>query len=236
MSSSTPPVVATTAPRRSFGAKRVLLLVFGTLTVLVALGLLAAGGAGAWALGERDSSGYFATGAHRLSTPTYALASENLDVDSDVPGWFGDHFATVRIQASSTQPVFIGIAHTSEIDRYLAGVAHDEITDIDADPFKYTARRIGGRATPASPERQSFWRVQASGQGTQTIKWSLENGDWSAVAMNANASRGVAVDAHFGVRVSALGWLMVVLFVVGAFILVGGATLLYFGVRRPRTP
>jgi hypothetical protein len=213
----------------------VLLLVFGTLVALLGLSLLAAGGAGAWALGERDSSGYFTTGSNRLSTPVYALASENLNVDSDVPGWFGDHFATVRIQASSERPVFIGIARTREVDRYLGSVAHDEITDIDADPFKYTSRRIDGSATPASPTRQSFWRVQASGSGTQTIKWSLESGDWSAVAMNADASRGVSVDARFGIRVRSLVWLMVVGFVVGALILLGGAVMLYFGARRPRT-
>jgi len=213
----------------------VLLLVFGTFVTLVGLSLLAAGGAGAWALGERDSSGYFATGSHRLSTPAYALASENLNVDSDVPGWFGDHFATVRVQATSDRPVFIGIARTSEVDQFLGNVPHDEITDIDADPFKYTVRRIDGSVTPASPTRQSFWRVQASGSGTQTIEWALEGGDWSAVAMNADASRGVSVDARFGIRVSSLVWLMVVGFVVGALILLGGAAMLYFGARRPRT-
>ena len=234
MSSATPPVVATTAPRRSFGAGRVLLLVLGSLVVLLGLSLLAAGGAGAWALGERDSSGYFATGTQRLSAPGYALASENLEVDSDVPDWFGDHFATVRIQASSDRPVFVGIAHTSDINRYLAGVAHDEITDIDADPFKVTSRHIAGRRMPAMPGQQSFWRVQASGSGTQTIKWSLEQGDWSAVALNADASRGVSVDAHFGVRLSSLVWLMVVGFVLGALVLLAGGAMLYFGARRPR--
>jgi hypothetical protein len=236
VSSSTPPVVGTTVPRRSFGTKRVLLLVFGSLTVLVALCLLAAAGAGVWALGERDSSGYFTTGEHRLSTPAYALASENLDVDSDVPDWFGDHFATVRIQASATKPVFVGIAHTSDIDRYLSGVAHDEITDIDADPFKFESRHIEGSAKPGAPDRESFWRVQASGRGTQTITWPLEQGDWSALAMNADVSRGVAVDARFGVHVSALGWLTAGLFVLAGLILLGGATLLYFGARRPPSP
>ena len=234
MSSPTPPDVATPPPRRGFGAKRVILLVLGTLVALIGLSLLAAGGAGAWALGERDSAGYFKTGTHRLATTEYALASENLDVDSDVPGWFGDHFATVRIQATSEQPVFIGIARTSEIDRYLDNVPHDEITDVDADPFDYKTRRVDGRAVAARPTGQSFWRVQASGPGTQTIKWSLESGDWSAVAMNADASRGVSVDARFGIRVKSLVWLMVIGFVVGALILLGGAAMIYFGARRPR--
>ena len=235
MSSPTEPVVARPAPRRRFGAKRVILLVLGILVTLIALSLLAAGGAGAWALGERDSAGYFTSGTHRIATAEYALASENLDVDSDVPGWFGDHFATVRIQASSDQPVFVGIARTSEIDRYLTGVAHDEVTDIDADPFKYETRRIDGSSTPAPPARQSFWRVQASGPGMQTIKWSLESGDWSALAMNADTSRGVSVDARFGIRVRSLVWLMVIGFVVGALLLLGGAAMIYFGARRPRT-
>jgi hypothetical protein len=228
-----PPVLASQTSR-PFGAKRVLLLVFGGITLLIALALLAGGGAAVWALGERDASGYFTTARHQLSTPSYALASENLDVDQDVPGWFGDRFATIRIAASSTEPVFIGIGHTSDVDRYLAEVRHDRITDFDADPFSVGYRRFGGNAEPAPPASEDIWRVQASGSGTQTITWPLEKGDWSAVAMNADGSRGVSVDAQFGARISALRWVAIGLLVAGGLVLLVGAGLVYLGARKPR--
>jgi hypothetical protein len=228
-----PPILASQTSR-PFGTKRVLLLVFGGITLLIALALLAGGGAAVWALGERDASGYFTTARHQLSTGSYALASENLDVDRDVPGWFGDRFATVRIAVSSTEPVFIGIGHTSDVDRYLAGVRHDRITDFDADPFSVGYRRFGGNAEPAPPAREGIWRVQASGSGTQTITWPLEKGGWSAVAMNADGSRGVSVDAQFGARISALRWVAIGLLVAGGLVLLVGAGLVYLGARKPR--
>lgn len=230
-----PPVLAG-QPSQPFGAKRVLLLVFGGLTVLVALALLAGGGAAVWALGERDASGYFTSSTHELSTGSYAIASESFEVDSDVPGWFGDRFATARIQASSAQPVFIGIGPASDVERYLAGVQHDQITDLDTDPFSVTYSHLDGSGRPTSPASQDFWRVQASGPGTQTITWPLESGDWSAVAMNADGSRGVSVDARFGGRVSSLGWVAIAFLVAGGLVLLGGAGLVYFGARKPRLP
>jgi hypothetical protein len=233
MNTATAPA-RTEQPSEPFGVKRVLLLVFGSIVVLIALAFLAGGAVGLWALGERDSSGYFTTATHELSSSSYAIASESLDVDGDVPGWFGDRFATARIEATSTQPVFIGIARTSDVERYLAGAQYDEITDIDADPFSVTYRRVEGSAQPAPPTEQDFWSVEASGSGTQTITWPLEEGEWSAVAMNADGSREVTVDAQFGGRVSSLVWVAIAFLIVGVLVLIGGATLIYFGARRRR--
>ena len=233
MNTATAPVRAE-QPSEPFGVQRVLLLVFGSIVVLIALAFLAGGGVGLWSLGERDSSGYFTTATHELSSSSYAIASESLDVDGDVPGWFGDRFATARIEASSAQPVFIGIARASDVERYLAGAQYDRITDIDADPFSVTYRRVEGSAQPAPPTEQNFWRVEASGSGTQTITWPLEAGEWSAVAMNADGSREVTVDAQFGARVSSLVWVAIASLVMGFLILIGGAALIYFGARRRR--
>ena len=211
-----------------------LLLVVGGLAALLSLVLLAGGSAGAWALGQRDASGYFTSGTHPFSTTSYALSSEGLELDSDVPGWVGDRFATVRIQASSTRPIFIGIARTTDVDRYLAGVPHDEITDVHARPFKLSSRRVEGNSQPTPPAGQSFWRVQANGPGTQKITWPLEQGDWSVVAMNLDGSRGVSLEARFGGQVSALGWLTFGLLAAGGLVLLGGAAAIYLGVRTPR--
>lgn len=210
-----------------------LLLVFGSIAVLVALALLAGGGAAVWGLSQRDGSGYFSTGTHQVSTPSYALVSDTLDMGPDPQGWLGGSFATVRIQASSGQPVFIGIARPSDVERYLARVEHTEITDLDTDPFRLTSHPVGGTARPAPPAAQGFWRVQASGPGRQTIKWPLEKGTWSAVAMNADGSRGVSVALRLGARVPALRWVAIGSLAAGGLLLLLGGVLIYLGARKP---
>ena len=221
-------------PSQPFGAKRVLLLVFGSIGVLLGLALLAGGGAAVWGLSQRDGSGYFNTGTHAVSTTSYALASDTLDMGPDAPGWFGENFATIRIQASSRQPVFIGIGRADDVERYLAQVPHTVVTDLDTDPFRITSHPIAGSSTPAPPGRQAFWRVRASGRGTQTIRWPLEKGRWSAVAMNADGSRGVAAALRLGARVSALRWIAIGLLAGGGLVLVLGGVLLHLGARKPR--
>ena len=230
---ASPPAVATQPS--GFGAKRVLLLVFGSIVLLIALSLLAGGGAALWGLGKRDSSGYITSASHRLSTPSYALTSDSLDVGTDAPNWlFGDHFGTVRIEGTSSQPVFIGIARTPAVERYFAGVQHDQIADFDVDPFTVTYQHVAGTAAPSPPGSQAFWRVKASGTGTQTITWPLEKGNWSIVAMNAGASRGVTLDTRLGARVPFLRSAAIGLLAGGGVVLLLGAALIYFGARTPR--
>jgi hypothetical protein len=236
MSTTTAPPVLTARPSESFGAGRVLLLVFGSIGLLIALALLAGGGAAVWGLSQRDGSGYITSSSHRLTTSSYALASDSLDVGTDAPGWvFDDHFASVRIEAASSKPVFLGIAQTNVVERYLAGVQHDQITDFDVDPFTVSYRHRSGSAAPAAPSGESFWRVKASGPGAQTITWPLEKGNWSVVAMNADGSRGVTVDTRLGARLPFMRWIAIGFLAGGGLVLLTGAGLIYLGARRPRT-
>jgi hypothetical protein len=218
-------------PAQSPGSKRVLPIVFGTLALLVALALLAGGGLGLWALGERDSDGYFTTNSpHRLGTPTFALATSSLDI-SDAPGFVADGIGTVRIRASSTQPIFLGIAKTTDVNAYLARVSHTEITDFDADPFKVTSHTVPGAGRPAPPASQPFWAARASGSGTQTVSWKVESGKWSAVAMNADGTRNVALIFQVGAKVPALKWVVIGLLAFGVLFLALGVWLMYLGLR-----
>jgi hypothetical protein len=229
-----PPVLANQSSQ-GFGAGRVLLLVFGSIAILVALGLFAGGGAAVWGLSQRDGSGYITSGSHRLATGSYALTTDSFDVGTDAPGWvFDDHFATVRIQASSSRPIFLGIGRTNAVQGYLAGVQHDQIADFEVDPFTVDYQQQPGSARPAPPTAQNIWRVKATGPGTQTISWPLEKGNWSVVAMNANGSRSVAVDVRFGARLPFLRWAAIGFLAGGGLLLLIGATLIYLGARKPR--
>jgi len=212
----------------------VLLLVFGSIGLLLALALLAGGGAAAWGLSQRDASGYLTTGTHELSTASYALATESLDVGPDLPGWLDGRLGTIRVEASSPRPVFIGIGRVRDVERYLADVQHAQITDFDTDPFSVSYGSRDGTAKPAPPARHDFWLMQASGSGRQTINWPVEEGKWSVVAMNTDGSRGVSIDTRLGARIPSLRSFAIGLLAAGALVLLIAGGLLYLGIRRPR--
>jgi hypothetical protein len=221
-----------TAP--STGAGGTVAIVIGAVVLVLGLALLAGGAFGLWAVGKRDASGFFMTGTHALSTPTRALVTDRIDVDGDTPDELLDaDFATVRIQASASEPVFVGIGRTRDVSDYLAGVRHAAITDVDVDPFRVTSREVGGGLRPSPPASQGFWAAQSGGAGTRTLTWPLESGRWSAVVMNADASPGVDVRTRFGAKVPALQGVATGVLVGGVLLTLLGGLLVWVGARRP---
>lgn len=221
------------SPAQPRAKRRVLPIVFGSLAALVAVVLLALGGMGVWALTQRDDDGYFTSHTHSLSTGTFALSTSTIDLGG-APGWFADGAGTVRISASSAEPIFLGIGRAGDVAGYLARVPHTQITDFDADPFKVSSHIVPGSARPVPPASQSLWHAQASGSGMQTVSWKVESGKWSAVAMNADGTRHVAVAFQVGARVPALQWVAIGLLIAGALLGALAGWLLYLGLRgRP---
>jgi hypothetical protein len=216
---------------------RVVRLVLGSLGLLAALALTAGAIAAIVELEtNRDASGYFVTHTHHYQTSSYALSTESLDVGG-VTGALEAGLVRLRIAATSTdaaKPLFIGIAHTEDVNRYLSRVERDELRDISFDPFKIDYRRLGTGAPTALPSGQSFWQARASGIGTQTLSWPVKKGRWSAVVMNADKSRNVSVDARLAAHISGAWWFVAAAFVLGALSLAGGILLLRSGSRRAR--
>jgi len=240
LTSASPTPTAPAQPTQSarFGSGRILRLVFGSLGLLAALAFIAAGTASVWALEtKRDGSGYFATATHRFDTSSYALATESLDSTTGWVSWaerLGGRIRIAATSADSTKPLFIGIARTEDVDRYLAGVEHDQVGDLKLSPFSVQYQHQSGRAPAARPNATSIWRMKAVGTGMQTIDWPLRSGHWSAVVMNADGSRSVDVGARLAARVSYVWWIVAGLFVLGGLSLACGGALVYFGLRtRP---
>jgi len=212
---------------------RIMRFVLGGLAILAALAFLGCAGALVWALGShRDASGYFTTATHHYRTSSYALTTESLNVSSVTPTWvLADRFEITATSGAPTKPLFVGIARTEDVDRYLARVAHDELGNISFDPFRIDYTRLGGADAPATlPETRRFWQVQAVGTGARTIAWPVRRDRWTAVVMNADGSRAVSVDAQLKVRFSHVWWLVGCLLALGALSLAGGR-LLYRGRR-----
>jgi hypothetical protein len=217
------------------GSRRsVLRIAFGSLCVLLALVLLGSATAAIVGLeSNRDASGYFVTHTHHYRTSSYALSTESLNVGS-VTGALETSLLRLRITATNTdtaKPLFIGIARTEDVARYLARVRHDELRDINFDPFTVDYRRLGGGGPPAPPSTKSFWQTHSSGTGTQTISWPVESGQWSAVVMNADGSRNVNVDAQLAARLSGAWWFVAAFIALGVLTLLAGIALVRSGRR-----
>jgi len=226
---------ATATPTQQVGRRRVVRLVFGSLGLLVALALIGGAIAGIFGLeNNRDATGYFVTHTHHYQTSSYALSTESLNVGS-VTGTLETSLLRLRITATSNdaaKPVFIGIARTEDVARYLARVQHDELRDINFDPFKVDYRRIGTGAPRALPSTQGFWQTRASGTGTQTISWPVKKGQWSAVVMNADGSRNVSVNAQLAARLTGAWWFVAAFIALGTLSLAGGIALVRSGARK----
>ena len=229
---ASPPVAV---PGRRGGGGRIVRLVCGSLGLLVGLALLGGAIAGIFGLeNNRDASGYFVTHTHHYRTSSYALSTESLNVGG-VTGALEARLLRLRIAATSARrdkPLFIGIARTEDVSRYLARIQHDELRNIRFDPFKIDYLRSGTGAPTAAPAARSFWRAHASGTGTQTISWPVEDGSWSAVVMNADGSRNVDVDAQLAARLSGAWWFVATFITLGALSLLGGVALMRSGRER----
>ncbi|MEA2321355.1 MAG: hypothetical protein QOD81_1205 [Solirubrobacteraceae bacterium] len=232
------PPSAAPASRPGAGAGRILSTVAGGMVALLAVALLIGGGALIWANGQKDADGYIASGSDRFSTSTYAIATENLDVDGDIPSSVAtpDRYGKVRLRATSRadKPVFVGIARTSDVSAYLGQSPRATVTDLDYDPFRATYRTEGGTRRPAPPTAQRIWAASANGSGTQEVTWDVKHGDWSIVVMNADGSRGVDAGVSAGANVPVLDEVAWGTLGGGLLLLVAGGGLMYLGLRAPR--
>ena len=213
------------------------------------LGLLAAGLAlvmtvvGGLALtvdrAGRDAAGYLTAASATVSSDGYALTSDSLQVrlgaGVDYPrGVLGD----LRLRATATDPavpIFVGVAPTVEVERYLAGVRHTEVTGLqDGDVTDLT---VTGTAVPADPSAQTFWTARSEGTGTRSVTWVPREGDWTIVVMRADGSAAPSVSADIGADVPVLTWISGGVLAGGLLLmLLAGVLVVVPAVRAARTP
>jgi hypothetical protein len=160
-----------------------------------------------------------------LRTSSYALSAPSLDVDLAGPDvlYGQDLLGEIRIEAdSSGDPLFLGIGPTNDVEQFLAGVGHDEISDFDADPFRVSSEHPGD-APDVAPTTQGFWAVSESGSDPQTLTWDVSAGDWTVVVMNADGSSGVQAEVSVAATLP-------VLQPIAIGMLIGGGILFLLGI------
>ena len=214
--------------------RRWVLVIVAVLVGLVGSSLVVGGAVLTWAqVTQRDRDGFYTSPSYRLTTGNHAIVLE--DVDLDLGRWPAapvqpGQVATVRVtaQVSDEQAVFIGIASQSDIDRYLAGVAYDEVVDVDRSTVE--TRTVPGGAVPPPPGAQSFWVASTGGTGSQNLTWPIEDGRWGVVVMNLDGSPSLDLTVTAGARIAYLTPVALVLLGLGGLCLIGAAVL----TRRPR--
>ena len=223
-------------PARRTRRMKIPLLVLGSFTVVLAVGLLALGGGALWADGEKDGRGYITSDAERFTASTAALVTDDLDIDLDGSFVGLDDAGTLRldVRPAGDEPMFVGIARSDDVDRYLDGVAHTTLTDVAYDPFEADTRDHAGARSAPKPAKQDIWVASTRGAGPQELTWDVEDGDWSIVAMNADGSPGVQTGVAAGVKLDwlePLGWSALGS---GAALLLAAAGMIVLGLTPPR--
>ncbi|MDJ0354220.1 DUF4389 domain-containing protein [Pseudarthrobacter sp. PH31-O2] len=213
---------------------RIVMLVLGTLSALLGLGLLAGAGAAGFGNYVQRDNGYFTTPSERYATSGYALTTPRLDIMTErgvpdaVPvGVVGS--LMLSGSGESGKDIFIGVGPRSDVAAYLDGVSHAEITDVRFNPFRVEYRSVAGANVPARPADQSFWAASATGAGEQQLEWDLRSGSWAVVIMNADASPPTAVELKAGARSELLWPVFVGLLIGGVVFLLIGIPLIVLG-------
>jgi hypothetical protein len=221
---------------------KILSVIIGLVLVLAgALSVASAGFVLGISRAYSSPSGFFVAPAQEVGSYGFALTVP--DINEQLTGswerWGLQHArATVRVTGSSKlpAPIFIGVASTTRVSQYLSGVTRDRITSIDLAAGSVEYEHVDGMKMPAVPTDENFWVATASGTGSQTLEWTLEQGDWAVVVMNADGSAPVAADMRLSARFGIVTPLMVGLAVAGILVAALGATLIVLGRRRGARP
>ena len=186
----TPPPVS--HPKRSTGWIVVgrVIIVSGFLTAISGGALLALFG----------SDRVLSSGQHQVSTPTSALVAD-LGRITDIDGFqylTGSPTLHVTADNEADGPIFIGIGRADEVDRYLAGVSTDRVTDLEPSPFELDSVRHDGSGIPGTPAGQNIW-VASSTSSDAELTWEIRDGHYEVVMMNADGSANVQAQTRIGV-------------------------------------
>ncbi len=222
-----------TARRRGWGPGPVIGVVLAGLLGLIALGLVAAGGAGiVLDQTQRDAAGYLMTPSRTYTTSGHALVSASYRAGAS-NDWViaRDLLGTVRIRVSGDRPLFVGIAPAAGVERYLAGSSYGELNRFGSGAGGL--RMHAGGATPGAPGAQRLWSASVSGNGQLTLDWTPQPGSWRVVVMNLDGSTALLARVSVGASIPDLLWISVAVLATGVvLLLVSGAVIYAIAARR----
>ncbi len=222
-------------PGTSWSAGRIVTVVVGSLLLLTGAGT-AVGATAVLAVDTagRDESGFVDVPAQGVTGTGHALVFDPFELETDLGApQLGSVAGDVRIGATAGQAVFVGIGPAADVETYLAGVERDRVVNLSMGRAPVLDQLPGG-APASAPTAQTFWAESASGAGPQQLTWTVTEGRWSVVVMNADGSRPVVADLSLGATAPWLGWVWIGMYLGAGLALIGGAVLVLLAVRSRR--
>jgi hypothetical protein len=212
---------------------RLLWLALAVAAFVAACGLAATAGVVNHVDGQHRDGGFMTTDTTHVSSAGHAVIFDEIDLDGLSGDWL---LGSARLRATSEdsgKPVFVGLASSADVETYLRGTGYSRIDEISDDGVATYDEHAGGAPTSA-PGDSDMWIASEVGAGTQTVEWEPEDGSWTVVVMNQDASSGVDAEADIGATLpvlhDAVRWLVIGSVASGA---VGAlALLLFLGNRR----
>lgn len=217
------------APRTAGG---VLALVAGVLLFLTGGGLGIGGGVLLGLSATRDDGGFITSDRVGVESITAAITVEDIEIH---PGTAFGREATgldqvrVTVTGSQRRPVFLGVARQADVDGWLWGTAHDEVSGLYNRGGVRYERASGAVRAVEPPTAQPFWLTSAAGLGTVTLNWTPGDGAFALVLANVDGTAGVTADATVGAKIPVLRPLGIGLLGVGLVLIAVSAALIYLG-------
>ncbi|MGC4941355.1 hypothetical protein [Kribbella sp. DT2] len=199
----------------------------GLLLALLGLAVAVVGAFTAFWLVGPDDTVY--AGEQTLTSKGLAIAS--------TPQLLDRHGPTLHVKAHSADgsPVFVGVARDLDVASYLKNTAYTSLAQVEY-PIALTTQERKGTAGPlTAPNTLDWWSTKASGPGTQSIAWPIEDGPYDVVIMRADGKEKLDVRADFGIELNGAFLAGLGILVVGLLLLAGGVVLL-IPRRRSKTP
>jgi hypothetical protein len=172
-----------------------------------------------------------------LSSGAPAVLSPDVDLHGGAPPGLraDDVLGTVRVQSTSSRPVFLGITRSAVAERALRGVAYDRADDLSDGDVRLDPV-AGGAPRWRAPGSLPIWAASSVGAGRQRLDWRPRDGRWALVVADPAGRPGIEARVRIGARVPHLAsyaW-----GIAGGAVLAGGLAtlLLVLGLRRPRDP
>ena len=209
---------------------KIIALIFGIFFLLIGI-LITVSGVAVFAVSNvyTDNQGYFTSPEYQLTKENVVavvFSDININIESNAPQWVQNNLSNIvkiRMELSSTENYFIGVAHTDQVETYLANVPYAKITDfnwnsglqVSSDIIHPTAT---GNLTNNAPANQTFWDAQ--GSSTALLNWVPKQGQWTFVVMKANGTTGIDVSIKAGAKVPILSAIATFLVIFGVMFIV----------------
>lgn len=143
---------------------------------------------------------------------------------------------TVTARAQTDQEIFLGVAHTDDTESYFEGTPHRVINSVNLPKQLGTHDTEGDRDAVTKPGGLDWWVAQDSGKDGADLSWTMANGAYSLVIMNASGKSGIDATAEVGIQIKGM-FETAMLIVGGGFVVILLAVgFLILGRKRRPTP